>query len=86
MNELEERARSQLMIIERMYGVNIQSRDVIARTIAEGVADSRQILRVCTYLNSWLAMSGASGDITVPRDVLANAIKRSKAGFAAEGR
>ena len=80
MNELEERARSQLMAIESMYGVKIQGRDAVARTIAEGVADSRQILRVCTYLNSWLAMSGAGGDVAVPRDVLANAIKRSSPG------
>jgi hypothetical protein len=84
MNELEERAKSQLMIIENMYGIRIQKKDEVTNLIAGSAENSRQILRICSFLNSWLAMSGARGDVSIPADTLKKAIMLSSGSATAK--
>ena len=54
MTELEAQAQSQLIAIEQIYGIRIENRDHIGRQIGEKAADRRQVLTICTALNSWV--------------------------------
>jgi hypothetical protein len=69
MTELESQALAQLMAIEQIYGIKIENRDHIARLIGERAGDKRQVLTICTALNSWVAANGRSV-VSIPREVL----------------
>jgi hypothetical protein len=70
MDDIEERAETQLKTIEKAYSIKIQNREEIARLIAGRVKDNRQVLMVCTSLNSWIAGNNISGDLEVPSNVV----------------
>jgi hypothetical protein len=70
MNEIEERAKAQLMMIEHVYALKISNRDDVARLIAEKVDNDRQVLTICTSLNSWILLNKKSGNVVIPREVL----------------
>jgi hypothetical protein len=70
MQDQEERARSQLMAIELAYGIKIKNRDEAARIIADRVEDPRQVLSICTSLNSWVAVNGYQGEVAIPSKLL----------------
>jgi hypothetical protein len=57
MKEFESLADAQLMAIEQVYGIRIANRDEVARLIGERAKDRRQVLTICTSLNSWAAMN-----------------------------
>lgn len=65
-----DRARLQLLAIEQAYGISIANRDEAADAIAEIARDSRGILQICTSLNSWVALSGLSGEVVLPLDLI----------------
>jgi len=70
MRNREERARSQLMAIELAYGITIKNRDDAARIIADRVEDPRQVLSICTSLNSWVAVNRCQGEVAIPSKLL----------------
>lgn len=70
MNEIEERAKAQLMMIEQVYALRITNRDEVARLIASEVDNDRQVLTICTSLNSWVLLNRKSGDVVIPHEVL----------------
>ncbi len=70
MNELEERAKAQLMMIEQVYGLKITNRDEVAQLIASNVDNDRQVLTICTSLNSWVLLNKKRGDVAIPQEVL----------------
>jgi hypothetical protein len=70
MRDQEERARSQLMAIELAYGIKIKNRDEAARIIADRVEDPRQVLSICTSLNSWVAVNKCQGEVAIPSKLL----------------
>ncbi|MCX6670142.1 MAG: hypothetical protein NTV25_10135 [Methanothrix sp.] len=70
MRDQEERARSQLMAIEQAYGIKIKNREEVARIIADKVDDQRQVLSICTSLNSWVAVNGYQGEVAIPSKLL----------------
>lgn len=80
MDEIEERARAQLMAIENIYAIKIKNREEVAGLIAKRVRDTRQVLMICTHLNAWIAMNEAAGEVLIPYGILAPLIE------AAEGR
>jgi hypothetical protein len=68
--EIEDRALGQMMVIERTYDVKIANRQEVARMISRAVENPRQVLLICTSLNSWVAMNGLRGEITIPSSLL----------------
>jgi len=83
MNEIEDRARSQLMVIEQVQSVRIAGRDEVARAISQRAESARDVMAVCTTLNLWISINGVSGDVEIPDAVLAaafSALKRPDTG------
>jgi hypothetical protein len=70
MRDQEERARSQLMAIEQAYGIKIKNREEVARIIADKVDGQRQVLSICTSLNSWIALNNCQGEFDIPSKLL----------------
>jgi hypothetical protein len=68
--EIEDRALGQMMVIERTYDVKIANREEAARMISKAIENPRQVLLICTSLNSWVAMNGLQGEITIPPSLL----------------
>lgn len=52
MNEIIEQAKAQLMMIEQIYDLKIINRDEVADLIALNVDNNRQVLTICSSLNS----------------------------------
>ena len=70
MDELKQRAETQLGIIELTYSIKILNKEEIVSLIAGKLKDKRQILMVCTSLNSWIASSDIRGDAAIPIDIV----------------
>lgn len=70
MDEIEERAKAQLMMIEQIYALKITNLDDVAKLIAEKVDNDRQVLTICTSLNSWIFLNKKSGNVAIPHEVL----------------
>jgi hypothetical protein len=70
MDEIWERAMAQLGIIEHVYSIEIQNKEEIARLIAKHVTDKRQVLAICTSLNSWIAGNNVEGKVAIPLDAV----------------
>lgn len=70
MNELEDRAKAQLMMIEQVYALKITNRDEVARLIASKVDNDRQILSICTSLNYWVLLNKKKGNVVIPQEVI----------------
>ncbi len=72
MDEIEERAKAQLMMIEKIYALKITNRGEVAQLIAENVDNDRQVLTICTSLSSWVLLNKKQGNVVIPRDVLSH--------------
>lgn len=70
MSEVEERTKAQLMMIEQVYSLKIANRDEVASLIAANVDNDRQVLTICTSLNSWILLNRKQGNVVIPREVL----------------
>jgi hypothetical protein len=69
MTELESLAKAQLVAIEQIYGIKIENRDRIAKLIGQKAGDKRQVLTICTSLNSWVAVN-LQDAVIIPQEVL----------------
>jgi hypothetical protein len=69
-DEIEERAKMQLGMIEHAYSIKIRNKEEIARLIAERARDKRHVLRICTSLNSWIAGNNFEGDVAIPLEAV----------------
>jgi hypothetical protein len=76
MDEIKERAEMQLRVIEQSYSIKIQNKEDIARIIADKVSDKRQVLRVCSSLNYWVATNNIKGNVDIPLDVVLMILER----------
>jgi len=70
MDEIVEQAKAQLMMIEQIYDLKIINREEIAGLIASNVDNNRQVLTICSSLNSWIFLNNKKGDVLIPQDVL----------------
>lgn len=70
MDEITKQAKAQLMMIEQIYGLKIINRDEVAGLIASNVDNNRQVLTICSSLNSWVLLNKKKGDIVIPQDVI----------------
>ncbi len=78
MDEIVEQAKAQLMMIEQIYGLKIINRDEVAGLIAANVDNNRQVLTICSSLNSWILLNKKKGDVVIPRDVLSGLFETTK--------
>ncbi len=75
MGEVEDMASAQLTTIEIVHGVAFKNKGEIARMIAEGVSDKRQVLQVCTGINLWAAGNKIEGEMVIPEKLVSDALK-----------
>ncbi len=61
MDEIVEQAKAHLMMIEQIYGLKIINRDEVAGLIAANVDNNRQVLTICSSLNSWILLNKKKG-------------------------
>ncbi len=78
MDEIVEQAKAQLMMIEQIYGLKITNRDEVAGLIAANVDNNRQVLMICSSLNSWILLSKKKGEVVIPREVLSRLFETTK--------
>ncbi len=75
MGEVEDMASAQLTTIEIVHGVTFKNKGEIARMIAEGVGDTRQVLQVSTGINLWVAGNEIKGETVVPEKLVTDVLK-----------
>ncbi len=78
MDEIVEQAKAQLMMIEQIYGLKIINRDDVAGLIASNVDNNRQVLTICTSLNSWILLNKKKGDVIIPQEVLSRLFETTR--------
>ncbi len=78
MNEIVEQAKAQMMMIEQIYGLKIINRDEVAGLIAVNLDNERQVLTICSSLNSWILLNKKKGDVVIPREVLSRLFETTK--------
>lgn len=57
-------------MIEQVYSLKLANRDEVARLIASMVDNDRQVLSICSSLNSWVMLNRKSGNVVIPHEVL----------------
>jgi len=74
---VREQVRAQVKVIETVYGIRFVEGERLVREIASKCG-GRECAGIATSaLNSWVALSGASGDVEVPPEVLARILDRA---------
>ncbi len=64
-------AQALLEVIEAAYAVKISNLDEIVVTITRHTCEESKILKICTALNTWLALNaGPEGLVEVPHEVV----------------
>jgi hypothetical protein len=78
MDKIAEQAKAQLMMIEQIYDLKIINRDEVVDLIASKVNNNRQILTICSSLNSWILLNKKKGDIVIPHEVLSRLFETTR--------
>ena len=78
MDEIGEQAKAQLMMIEKIYDLKIINLDEAAGLIASNVDNNRQVLTICSSLNSWILLNKKKGDIVIPEEVLSRIFETTR--------
>ena len=78
MDEIDEQAKAQLMMIEKIYDLKIINRDEVAGLIASNVDNNRQVLTICSSLNSWILLNKKKGDVVIPQEVLSRLFETTR--------
>lgn len=61
---------SHLSMIEMSHGIRIRNRIEVVKSLAPAVENDTQALSAGISLNTWVAMAGVQGEVTVPRDIM----------------
>ncbi len=70
-DEARARAQSLLQVIEAAYAVKIRNRDEIVVAITRKTCAEPKILKICTVLNTWIALHASpEGLVEVPLEVV----------------
>lgn len=78
MDEIAKQAKAQLMMIEKIYDLKIKNRDEVEGLIASNVDNNRQVLTICSSLNSWILLNKKKGDIVIPREILSKLFETTR--------
>ncbi len=74
---VREQVRAQVQVIEIVYGIRFVEGERLTGEIASKCSDRECADIATSALNSWVALSGASGDVEVPPEVLARILDRA---------
>jgi len=66
-----EQVQAQIQTIEAIYGIRFVERERLVGEIASKCGSREHADIATSALNSWIALSGASGDVEIPPEVLA---------------
>jgi hypothetical protein len=69
-HDLEDQVLSELRMIEVSHDITIKNLASIAKIIIANVKNNNQALQVCTAINTWIAINGMQGNITVPEPLV----------------
>ena len=75
-DDLQEQIASQLRMIEVSHDMIITNLTSIARIIIANVKNKNQALQVCTAINTWIAINGMQGNITVPEPLVRKYVRK----------
>ncbi|MGC9444709.1 MAG: hypothetical protein ACP5E9_07290 [Candidatus Methanospirareceae archaeon] len=71
MADARAHAQALLQVIEVTYAVKIINRDEVVHTITRHTCEESRILKICTALNTWVALNaGPEGLVAVPVHVV----------------
>jgi O-acetyl-ADP-ribose deacetylase (regulator of RNase III) len=73
---LAEAIAAHLLMIETSHNIRIRNREEIVQRIAPAVKNSIQALTFGISLNTWVAVSGMAGDVTVPDRVILQVLEQ----------
>jgi len=76
-HDLQDQVLSQLRMIEVSHDLTINNLTGIAKIIIANVENNNQALQVCTAINTWIAINGMQGDITVPEPLVRKYVRRA---------
>jgi len=63
-------------MIEVMHDLTLKNLTSIARIIIANVKNKSQALQVCTAINTWIAINGMQGNVTVPEPLVRRYVRR----------
>ncbi len=72
----KENVLLQLRTIERVHGVDISNIEELASWVIEVSARPEDALAIATALNTWVAVTGRTGTVRVPRGALEEIVRR----------
>ncbi len=68
--QAKSEAKSQINVIETVYGIRITNSEEVIAALIERTLDAGEILTFCTALNSWVAMNALAGAVEIPLAVV----------------
>jgi predicted DNA-binding protein (UPF0278 family) len=74
--DLQDQVLSELRMIEVSHDITFKNLTSIAKIIIANVTNNNQALQVCTAINTWIAINGMQGDITVPEPLVKKYVRR----------
>jgi hypothetical protein len=63
-------------MIEVMHDLTLTNLTSIARIIIANVKNKSQALQVCTAINTWIAINGMQGNVTVPEPLVRRYVRK----------
>ncbi len=75
--ELQDQVMSQLRMIEVSHDVTIVNLANIAKILVANVSTKGEALKVCTAINTWIAINGLQGSVVVPEPLVRKYVKRA---------
>jgi len=78
MDKIVKQAKAQLMMIEQIYDMKIINSDEVPGLIASNVDNNRQVLTICSSLNSWILLNKKKGDVVIPHEVLSRLFENTR--------
>ena len=75
-DDLQDQIASQLRMIEVSHDLTITNMTSISRIIIANVENKNQALQVCTAINTWIAINGMQGNITVPEPLVRKYVRK----------
>ncbi len=74
--DLGDQVMSQLRMIEVSHDVTIVNLGNIAKIIVANLGTKKDALKVCTAINTWIAINALQGSIVVPEPLVRKYIKK----------
>ncbi len=70
-DQAKDRTKALLNVIETMYELTIINLEAVIEAITERTKDEDKILKICTALNSWVALNASlGGEVEIPLEVV----------------